>query len=337
MAPAHLEKAIYGVFATPALHLAAEHGVLAYLIAHDGADAAEVATALRLTPDTVERLLLTLGAFEVIDRDDGGRFRVPDAHRPYLDPDDPRYLGGFLAHLVESTADRLRQLPEYLVSGKPPAGPGAFDEIYRDDASVGQFLAAMWQLSFDVSTELVELAELDGHTHLVDVGGANGPFSVAALRAHPDLRATVFDLPAVEPHLARTRHRYGLDGRLDFVGGDFFRDPLPGGDCISFGYILSDWTDETCLALLRAAHDACAPGGRVVVMERLFDHDKRGPLATAAMNLSMHVETDGRHRSAAEYVELLHGAGFVRCDVRRSTQDKHLVIGHRSTAEGSHA
>ena len=47
------------------------------------------------------------------------------------------------------------------------------------------------------------------------------------------------------------------------------------------------------------------------------------------MNLSMHVETQGRHRSAREYAELLESAGFAACEVRRSDEDKHLVMARR--------
>ena len=47
------------------------------------------------------------------------------------------------------------------------------------------------------------------------------------------------------------------------------------------------------------------------------------------MNLEMQVETRGRHRTPAEYFELLTSAGVVDPELRRSTRDKHLVIGHK--------
>jgi hypothetical protein len=47
------------------------------------------------------------------------------------------------------------------------------------------------------------------------------------------------------------------------------------------------------------------------------------------MNLTMQIETHGVHRTAAEFVEMLTEAGFVDADVRHSTMDKHLVIGHK--------
>ena len=331
MIPPTLERTFYGRYATQALHLADRHGVFAAL-AHGPAHSIDLAGPLGLDPDTLERLLLVLRSIELIGTDRDGRYVLDESVRPHLDPRSPRYLGDFVSHLVGSTAAQLPRLDEYLAKGKETVDAGRpepFAVLYADDDSVSTFVSAMWNLSYDVSAELVAPAGLEGSRHLVDVGGAGGPFSVAALQALPGLTATVFDLPAVEPHLLRSREQHGVAERLHFAGGDFFTDPLPAGDAIAFGYILSDWTDETCALLLAKAYAACEPGGRVLVMERLFDDDHAGPPATAFMNLSMHLETQGRHRTAAEYIALLTAAGFTGCEVHRSTRDKHLVAGRK--------
>jgi hypothetical protein len=331
MIPANLERAVFGVYATQALRLADRCGVFEHLAAHGPAAAAELAGAAAVETDTLDRLLLVLTAFGVLDRR-AGRYGFADGVRPYLDRDDPQYLMGFVAHLADDTTHQFGRLAEYLSRGKDAVdgtSPAPFDSLYRDEESVRRFLDAMWSLSFHVSHELAVLAELDGCTRLVDVGGAGGPFSVAALHTYPGLTSTVFDLPQVGPHLAATARKYELTDRLHFAGGDFFADPLPPGDCLAFGYILSDWDDAACEKLLRKAHDACRPGGRVLIMERLFEDDRSGPLATAVMNLSMHFETHGRHRTPGEYLDLLRRAGLSRVTVRRSTRDKHLVIGWR--------
>ncbi len=334
--PETLERAVFGMHATHAVHLADRHGVFAFLIEHGASSTEKVAAGTGAAEETLGRLLIALRAFGVLDEDSHRRYLVPTESAPYLDPAHSRYAGAFVGHLVTSTAGRMPQLDAYLSQGKASvdaALPAPFEAMYADAGSVADFLRAMWQLSFDVSGELVELAGLRGVRRLVDVGGANGPFSVSALLRTPALHATVFDLPHVAPHLARTREDYGLGDRLSFAPGDFFRDQLPGGDCLAFGYILSDWDDATCLELLRKAHRACEPGGRVLVMDRLFDDDGHRPLATAVMNLSMHVETRGRHRTAGEFLDLLHASGFVDCEVRRSSREKHLVVG-RSAEDG---
>ncbi|MFF2148849.1 methyltransferase [Kitasatospora sp. NPDC058190] len=326
-----LDHAVFGVFSTHALHLADKYGVFVHLAADGPATPARIAEARGIDQDTLERLLLVLTAVSVVERDADGAYRLASGTKDLLDPEHPRYIGDFVRHLVVNTTGQLERLDAYLAVGKAVADrdrPAVFDSIYRDEVATGEFLEAMWNLSFGVSQELVRLAALDDARTLVDVGGASGAFAVAALSHYPRLSVTVFDLPQVGPFLDRTRRAEQLEDRLHFAPGDFFRDPLPEADCLSFGYILSDWDDATCVELLRKAHAACAPGGRVLLMERLFDEDG-GPLPTAVMNLSMHVETEGRHRTAAEYTALLEAAGFADCTVHRSSWDKHLVVGRK--------
>ncbi|MEK8104496.1 methyltransferase [Micromonospora sp. M12] len=294
MSDSVLDSAVYGLFSTQVLHLADKYGVLDALSAEQPRSAAAVAAHAGVDAETVDRLLTVLAAVGVLNREAGG-YRMIAAYAPYLRSGHPQHLGTFLTYLVESTAEKIGKLDEYLLKGKAAVdaeAPAPFEAIYRDEASTGQFLTAMWQLTFGVSEELVRLADLSGTRHLVDVGGASGAFAVQALSANPDLVVTVFDLPEVEPHLLRTRDRHGLEDRLRFAPGDFFRDPLPEGDCLHFGYILSDWDDDTCVALLRKAYEACHAGGRVLISDRLFDDAHVGPLSTAVMNLSMHIETE---------------------------------------------
>jgi O-methyltransferase domain len=331
MLPNALEKAVYGVYATTAVHLAEKHGVFGFLVDQE-ARTGKIAAALGLDEETLDRVLVLLDSLGVVEQNDEGAYRLPAAMVPFLDPTSSLSVGGFLSHVMNSTIDRLPQLDGYLTAGKQAvdaALPAPFEVMYGTPELTEDFVAAMWQLTYDVSRELVPFAGLTGVGHLVDVGGASGPFCVAALEATPGLRATVFELPDLDSYVAETVARYGLQGRLDFAGGDFHHDEFPSTDCVAFGYILSGWTDELGLELLRKAYRACNDGGRVLVMDRLFDADRRGPLPTAVMNLSMHVEAKGRHRTAAEFTAMIEAAGFADCEVHRSTQDKHLIIGHK--------
>ncbi|WP_027760056.1 methyltransferase [Streptomyces sp. AA1529] len=333
MLPSTLEKTLFGVIATPVLHLADRHHVFTHLAANGPSLADDIATELGLDDDTLERMLLALTAFEIIQRAPTGHYSLPATMRPFLDPDDEQYIGGFINHLVEETAGRMPRLDSYLRHGKDSVdSPGSqpFASLYRNDEATRAFLNAMWDLSFAPSKELAALAGLADTVHLVDVGGASGPFAVAALHTSPALRATVFDLPQVQPYLEETRTAYDLGDRLTFKPGDFFTDDFPEGDCIAFGYILSDWPDQDCLQLLRKAHRGCPEHGRVLVMDRLFDNSRQGPLATSAMNLTMHLETQGRHRTADEFTALLREAGFPHSETHRSSGDKHVLIGYKS-------
>lgn len=336
MIPENLRTAVYGIIAAPALYCADKYGLLTALIGEGPATGESTARRLGLDPDTTERLLTVLAAFGVVTRYDGGAFSVPAMIAPFVDARASNYIGGFVAHMVDVDSPRLAQIERYLVKGKPPLGDeleAGYQHVYRDEQSTTAFFQAMWDLSFGVSKELARLAQLDDNHRLVDIGGADGSFAIAALQQFPALSAVVFDLPQAGPYLDQRRRSFGLRERLHFTGGDFFRDPLPRGDVIALGYVLSNWPDDICARILRRAHDALESGGRVLVMDRLFNDSLDGPVDTAVMNLLMHVETYGRHRSAVQFRTLLGEAGFTGCQVVRSSADKHLVIGRKGAAK----
>jgi SAM-dependent methyltransferase len=329
--PGPLEQVIYGFPATAVAHLADKHGITGYLIEHGPASAKAIAAQLGLDADTTDRMLLVLAACGVAEVTGPAEYALAAAARPYLASDSPYYIGGFLRHLATGSSAQLGLLERYLRYGKQAAGtqPPVFDQMYQSTQAVHAFLAAMWDLTAGISADLVALAGLGGSTRLVDVGGGQGPFTVAALRAHPGLYAVIFDLPQVAEFALARASQHDLASRLQFTAGDAFTGDLPAGDALCFANVLSDWPDDRCLVLLQKAYQACRAGGRVLIIERLFSDRREGPLSTASMNLLMHLEMSGRHRSAAEYISLLRTAGFSGCEVRRSAGDRHLVIGHK--------
>lgn len=153
-------------------------------------------------------------------------------------------------------------------------------------------------------------------TRLLDVGGGDGTLAADLLASHPAMTADVYNLPATRPLVERTRADRGLEGRLGFVAGDFLREALPQGyDAISFVRVLHDWPMETARALLRSAHAALPPGGRVIICEEL-----RTPERLAAQFFWSYflVGVDNcvsRLREVEIYLEALVEMGFEKPEV----------------------
>lgn len=75
--------------------------------------------------------------------------------------------------------------------------------------------------------------------------------------AHPHLRGTGFDLPAVGHVFVEYIASFGLSERVKFQSGDFFKDDkLPSADVIIMGHILHDWDMATKRMLLQKAYEA---------------------------------------------------------------------------------
>ncbi len=113
-----------------------------------------------------------------------------------------------------------------------------------------------------VAEDTLRLADFRGITHLMDVGGGSGTFLAAVGAAHPSLRLTLFDLPAVVPEATARFAAAGLSARTTVCPGSFRDQLLPSGaDAISLVRVLYDHADDTVQALLALAFAALPPAG----------------------------------------------------------------------------
>jgi hypothetical protein len=74
-------------------------------------------------------------------------------------------------------------------------------------------------------------------------------------------------------------------------------------------YILHDWDDERCLAILGHCRDAMAPGGRVLVAEHVISRGN-GPDRGKLMDVNMLVLLTGKERTREEFRDLFARAGL---------------------------
>ena len=80
-----------------------------------------------------------------------------------------------------------------------------------------------------VSGEVLDAYRIGRHRRLMDVGGGDGSFLIAAGERAPKLKLTLFDLP---PVAERARMRFdsaGLSARVDAVGGISADSRCPAG------------------------------------------------------------------------------------------------------------
>ena len=154
--------------------------------------------------------------------------------------------------------------------------------------------------------------------------------AVAAERA-PRLALTLFDLP---PVAARARAKFaavGLSARVETIGGDCFRDPLPqGADVVSLVRVLHDHDDESARALLAAVRRALPPGGRVVVAEPMAGTCGAEPMGAAYFGFYLLAMGRGRPRTSGEIAALLGEAGF---DHARNLKTRNPLLASVLTAE----
>ncbi len=84
------------------------------------------------------------------------------------------------------------------------------------------FIEAMHVIAAPLAREIVDAANPGSSKALLDVGGASGTYTIAFLRAVPEMKATLFDKPEVI-EMARERiAKTGMIGRVTLTPGDFY-------------------------------------------------------------------------------------------------------------------
>ena len=99
-----------------------------------------------------------------------------------------------------------------------------------------------------------------------------------------------------------------------------------GGDAYLLKYILHDWDDERCVAILRACRRAVPGDGRVLVIELLVPTGN-APSYAKSQDVNMLTNLGGRERTEAEYGALFAAAGFALTRTTSAQGDFHVIEG----------
>ena len=280
----------------------------------------EVGAALGLAPRPTNVLLVALRAMGLLDGTGAGPTGLTRLARDHLVPGGEFYAGDYVALVAEAAG--VKALVERLRSNAPsasrPDDPGVA-YIFRDgiesamdhEAPARRLTLALAGRSRIVGPALAANYPLAGARRLLDVGGGSGLYAVALLRANPSLRAVIWDRAEVLKVARESANRYGVADRTEFVAGDMFADPLPGGcDVMLLSNVLHDWDVPECNRLLSRLAPALPPGGRALIHDVFLNDALNGPLPVALYSAALFNVTEGRAYSGAEYREMLSSAGL---------------------------
>lgn len=191
-----------------------------------------------------------------------------------------------------------------------PAAADASSWQGGGDGAVAPYSTLMAASQPMVAEQVLDAYDFSRHTCLMDVGGGHGAFLAEVAQRHARLSLKLFDLPAVvEGAKARLAAR-GLS-HTSLHGGSFRDDPLPqGADVISLVRICHDHDDAVVGKLLRKAHAALPPGGRLILAEPMAGTPGAEVMGDAYFGLYLWAMGSGRPRDPAAYLALLAEAGF---------------------------
>ncbi len=301
-----------GLFGGQAFLVAFELGLFP-MLASSPLGIAAVAQRAGLDPRSAEALLLLCASLGLLERRDE-RFALTQRAEDYLLPESPTYLGDFIqaAMIAQPELTSLPFIRRAVLESRSQiyGGQKLFEAHEEQQEKARAFTRAMHGHSIGSALTWPDRLDLADVRHMVDVGGGSGAHAIGAALRWPSLSCTVLEMPVVCEVARETVARYGLSERIAVSPGDLWSDPLPAGDLHFYGDIFHDWPTERCRDLARKSFEALAPGGRIMIHEVLYDDDKTGPFAAAALTVVMLAWTEGVQRSARELGEILTSAGF---------------------------
>ncbi len=299
---------------------------------------AEPGTAEQVAPrvgahaPTLDRLLRTLAALELVTHRDGVYTLTAAGQRLRSDVPGSDW-GGIMMMAAPWTLATWSELPESVRTGQPAferANGQPFWEYLRthEDART-YFDAAMARGSRDRDPValLVSEVESSGATTVVDVGGGTGRLLSQVVAGVPTARGILADQETTIGGAGAVFEEHGVSDRCEAVVCDFFAG-VPTGDAYLLSNILHDWDDDRCREILSRIREAAAPGARVVVVETVVPDESDGVLPETAplhlLDLAMLLNFGARERTLAEYTALLEATGFD--DVRLVSQTGRSLV-----------
>jgi len=116
------------------------------------------------------------------------------------------------------------------------------------------------------------------HQRLLDVGGGTGSYLVPILERHPQMRATLFELP---PPAEIARKRLALQptrDRIEIVEGDALFDPLPGDhDVVLLAAVVHLFDPEKIVHLLQRVRQCVANGATLLLVDHWMNSSHTEP------------------------------------------------------------
>jgi hypothetical protein len=304
--PKIIQELAVAYWASRCLHIVAELGI-ADLLGDEGQTAQSLAQPSGVNPQALHRVLRSLANHGIFVHD-GERFGHNAASR-LLRTDQPGSMRS-LARMMGLKVhwDAYRELDFAVRTGQPGISAviegGLFGYLRAHPEDARLFHEAMAGKSFAQIEPIVAAYDFSRFKTIGDIGGGLGHLLNAVLERAPRARGVLFDLPQV---IERARH--DANARITYVGGDFFKNPIPPCDAYMLMTVLHDWSDDESITILKNIKAGAPPAAKVLIMEGVVQPDARDNFLLD-LDIEMLAMTTGRERTEKEWNAVISGAGM---------------------------
>jgi predicted O-methyltransferase YrrM len=217
-------------------------------------------------------------------------YQCADSVSPFLSEEAPNSVLPMVlhaAHLWQRWSD-LTDVVRSILVPKDTVKPS------RSPEELSAFIGAMHIIAAPRADEIVASINPSSSKALLDVGGASGTYTIAFLKAVPEMKATLFDKPEVVKMARERLKKAGMLSRVTFVPGDFYKDELPHGYDLAFvSAIIHQNNLEQNLDLFRKVFLSLNRGGRILIRDHVMKPDRTHPRNGAIFAVNMLLGSPG--------------------------------------------
>jgi hypothetical protein len=271
------------------------------------ATAAEIAAAIDADPERLVLLLYALVSAEMLTVEDGVFANTAEADR-YLISGKPGYMGG-LSSLYRELWDAGMQTAATFREGRPMA---KHDYAAMDAAALGEFYAGTHPGALGAARQLAARVDISGCRRLLDAAGGSGGLGIGLCQAHPELTATIADLPSVAPIARRFVEQAGLSDRITVEPVDLTERRPPGSyDAAVLRNLIQVLSADDAARAIGNIGQAVEPGGVLCIFGWVMDDSRATPPNAVSHNLVfINFYDHGQAHTEGEHRAWLEAAGF---------------------------
>jgi len=305
---------LLGMMKTQAIHEAVRLNLAERL--KDGPKSlADLASETKTNPNALMRLLRTLESLGLFTEVEAGYYGQ-SALSHFLRPGVP----GSMHDVAFIHGEEWQWRPWEGFSHSMETGQAAFNHLFHTTLfeyfsthpiERERFNKAMAGFSNQVDAPLAQGYDYSPLGTIVDIGGGYGGLLRAILRANPQLRGTLFDLPQVVEDTRQQVAPTEEATRYQLIAGDMFQpEQIPqGADAYIMKQIIKDWDDTAAVLILDNCRKAMRPGGKVLVAEQVLLPGQT-MVPAKLIDLQLMVVASGQERNEAQYRALFEAAGL---------------------------
>src|SRR5579875_2471992 len=272
----------------------------------------ELAGALGASERGVERLCDAMVAMGYLRKNQSAYTLSPLAET-YLVRTSELYMEGLGTVGARALLNDWTKLKESVVTGKPVEG-------HSDPQGRAVFFRGLVTMIFPLSYVAAQAAlkaispsRRQRLAAVLDVGAGTAAWSLPFARLREDTRVTAIDFPPVLEVTRQYVARYGLEGRYEYVGGDFRE--LDFGkdryDLVILGHIVHGEGPETAQALIAKSAAALREQGMILLASYIPNYRRTGPPLAVLFGLNMLLHApSGNVYTLKEYRAWLKAAGM---------------------------